>query len=319
MTPVYIIEYEGKDVTNDFSPLLESIIFREYLENKAAELELVFNNSAAYFLNDWYPAINDKLTAKLGYKEGTLINAGTFYVDDITLMGGRYGETASFRAISAYASTIYSDEQRKNREGAALQELVDEEASRLNYSAKGDLSGTWSGIQKGTGFQFLEQLARETGRVMKVEATDLIFFLLSSVKKGVVVGIIDKADVIDYSLTDKAAGRISKCTVKHWDKARKQLIKGVYDCGITGGGSRTIWEEVADASAAAERAKNYVENWNKQGVRFDITIPGNVDYRAGVRLTVTGFGRFDKTWYIAEAQHVMSKTGGYTTTITLQE
>jgi len=319
MTPIYIIVYEGKDVTADFSPLLESIIFREYLENKAAELELTFTNAEAYFLNDWYPATNDKLTAKMGYKEDKVINAGTFFVDDVTLSGGRSGEVASFRAISAYGSTIYSDEQRKNHEDKPVQELVTAEASRLGYTAKGDLNGTWSGIQKGTGLQFIEQIARETGRIVKVEGTDLIFYPLSAIKAGAVVGTISKADVIDYWITDKAAGRITKCTVKCWKKDTKQLITGSYDAEIKGGGSRTIWEDVDDQAAAKERAKSYVEDFNKEGVRFDITIPGNVNYRAGVRVTTIGFGRFSSTWYVAEAQHVMSKNGGYNTKLTLQQ
>ncbi len=319
MTPVYIIIYEGKDVTKDFSPYLESVIFREYLENKAAELELSFTNAEAYFLNDWYPSVNDQLQAKLGYKEGLLLNAGVFYVDDVTLSGGRGGDTASFRAISAYASTIYSDAQRKNREGKPLSELVQEEAGRLGYTAKGDLSGTWSGIQTGTGFQFLEQLARETGRILKIEGADLIFYKLADVKKGAIAGTIARADVIDYSLTDKAAGRISKCTVKCWKKEKKELVEGSFDAGIKGGGSRTIWDDVEDQAAANERAKNYVEDWNKEGVRFEITISGNVRYRAGVRVTIAEFGRFSKIWYVAEAQHEISKNNGYTTKLILQE
>ncbi len=319
MKPVFVITYEGKDVTADFSPMLEAIIFRDYLENKASELELVFDNSKNYFLNDWYPSINDTISAKLGYNESALLDAGTFFIDDLTLNGGRFGEIASFRAISALASTIYSSQQLKNHEEKQLSELLKEEARKLGYAAKGDLSGTWSGIQKGTGFAFIKQLARETGRIMKVEATDLVFFPISRVKSGAIVGTINKADVIDYSITDKAAGRIRRCTIKCWKKDKKTLVTGTYDSGILGGGSRLIWEDVQDATDAKNRAKNYVEDWNKSGIRFNITVPGNVDYRAGVRISADGFGRFSKTWYVAESQHCISRLQGYTTTITLQE
>ena len=318
MTPTYIIIYEGRDVSKDFAPYLESITFKEYLENKAAELELVFTNAEAYFLNDWYPTMDDKLTAKLGYKESQVINAGVFFVDDVTLSGGRSGDICSFRAISAYASTIYSSEIRKNQEGKAIKDLVESEASKLGYTVKGDLSGKWSGIQKGTGLKFLEQIARETGRIMKIEGTELIFYKRADIKNGSVVGTIKKADVIDYSVTDKAAGRISKCTVKCWKKDSKQLIEGTYDAKIKGGGSRTTWEDVDDQAAAIDRAKSYVEDWNKEGTRLEISIPGEVKYRAGVLVKTLGFGRFDKTWYVAEVQHSINKSSGYTTKITLQ-
>ena len=52
MTPIYEIIYEGRNVTKDFAPYLESISFKEYLENKAAELELTFTNAEQYFLNN---------------------------------------------------------------------------------------------------------------------------------------------------------------------------------------------------------------------------------------------------------------------------
>jgi hypothetical protein len=220
--------------------------------------------------------------------------------------------------MSAEASTIYSDVLRKNREGKTLSELIPEEAGRLGFTAKGNLDGNWSGIQKATGLKFLEQIARETGKIMKAEGKDLVFFPLAQIKASGVSGTIDRADVIDYSLTDKAAGRIRKCTVKCWKKADKLLVTGTYDTGIAGGGSRTEWEDVEDAAAAKERAKNFVEDWNKQGLRFQVTVPGSENYRAGIRISTTGFGIFSKTWYIAEAQHVISRSGGYTTTLTLQ-
>lgn len=318
MTPTYIIIYEGKDVSKDFAPFLESVTFKEYLENKAAELELVFTNAEAYFFSDWYPAIDDRLTAKLGYKEGQVINAGVFFVDDVTLSGSRSGDTCSFRAISALASTIYSSEMRQNREAKPLKALVESEAAKLGYKVKGDLTGNWSGIQKGTGLKFMEQIARETGRIMKVEGSDLIFYLRSEIKKGPVVGTVSRGEVIGYSITDKAAGRIGKCIVKCWKKTTKQLIEGTYDAKIKGGGSRTVWEDVDDTAAAIERAKNYVEEWNKDGMKLELNLTGDVKYRAGVQVKTIGFGRFDKTWYVSEVQHTISKSGGYVTKITLQ-
>jgi len=318
MTPIYEIIYEGRNVTKDFAPYLESVSFKEYLENKAAELELSFTNAEQYFLNDWYPGIDDKLTAKIGYKESSVINCGVFFVDDVTLSGGRSGDVCSFRALSARGSSIYSDEQRKNQEGKPIKELVETEAARLGYTVSGDLSGTWSGVQKGTGLKFIEQLARESGHIMKVEGTNLVFTKRSTVKTGPVVGTIKKEDIISYNITDKAAGRISKCTVKHWDKDKKKLIEGTYDAKIQGGGSRTIWESVSDQKAAEDRAKSYVEDWNKDGEKLEVTIPGEPRYRAGVRVTCSGFGRFSKTLYVAEANHNLSKSAGYTTKLTLQ-
>ncbi len=319
MKPYYSIIYEGKDVSRDFAPILESIHFTEHLENKAAELELVFINAAAYFFGDWYPSTDDNIKAKLGYENNPLIDCGSFFVDDVSLSGSRQGDVCSFRAMSARGSSIYSDQYRQNREGKAISEIVNEIAGRLGYSAKGDLSGNWSGIQTGTGLKFLEKLAKETGRMMKVEGSDLYFIKLGEVKSSPVVGTVNRADVGDYLLTDKATGRIGKCTVKCWDKDKKELIEGVYDANIDGGGSITLWADVEDQAAAEARAKHELEDRNKRGVQFELSVPGDVKYRAGVRVKTSGFGIFDKTWYVATAKHSINRTGGYTTRITVQE
>ena len=318
MTPTYSIIYEGKDVSKDFAPILETIVFKEYLENKAAELELSFENASTYFFNSWYPAVDDRLKVKIGYVDGQLINCGSFFIDDVDLNGSRRGDFCSMRAISARGSSINADAYRKNQEAKSINEIVQEIASELGYVAKGDLSGTWTGIQQGTGLQFLEQIARENGRFMKIEGTELYFIPRGDVRAGLVVGTISRNDVLTYGLTDKASGRITKCTIKCWKKEEKEMIAGSYDAGIDGGGSITLWVEVADQAEAVQRAKNEVENRNKDGVQFELTFSGNVKYRAGVRVKTTGFGKFDKTWYIAQAKHSVSKTGGYTTKITLQ-
>ena len=224
-----------------------------------------------------------------------------------------------FRAMSARGATIYSDQVKQNREGKPVKDIVIEVAGKLGYTVKGEVSGDWNGIQTGTGLQFLEQLSKETGHIMKVEGTDLVFYKLKDIKSSRAVGTVKRADVLDYMVTDKATGRISSCTVKCWKKETKQLITGTYDAKVSGGGSLTFWEEVDDPAAAIERAKNHVEDRQKNGVQFEVTIPGDVKYRAGVRVTTSGFGRFDRAWYVAEAQHSISKSGGYTTKITLQE
>jgi len=318
MTPTYQITYAGKDVSNDFAPLLESITYREYLENKASEVELSLDNSKGFFFNDWYPAIDDKISIKIGYKNQALMNCGEFFVDDITLSGSRRGDTCNIRAISAKPSTLFSPVQIKNEEDTPISDIVNRIASDLGFSVKGDTSGNWSGVQKGSGLSFLHQLARETGRILKIEGTDLVFFLLSKIKSGIIVNTIYKGNEIGYSITDNASGRLSKCTVKSWRPDKKLLVVGEYDAGIDGGGAITIWDDCEGISAANSRAKNYVEDKNKERTQFSITMPGDVLYRSGVGVKTSGFGMFSKTWYVSEVVHTISKSG-YFTELNLRE
>lgn len=317
--PVYKIIYEGRDVGKDFAPILIQVEFKEYLEGKAAEITLDFENKDGNFFHDWYPDPDDTIKVKMGLEGGDLIDCGLFYVDDVTLSGGRSGDKCSIKGMSAKGSSINSDVQKVNREGEQISTIVNKIAGDLGYSAKGDLSGTWTGVQQGTGLQFLQQLSKETGRIMKVEGTELVFFLLSKVQSGSVVATIEKGNEKDYSATDQAAGRIKKVTVKSWDPTKKQTVTSSHDTGKTGGGSKTVYTNAADTSAAKSRAEATATDANKQGVKFDLTLPGDVRLRVGVRIITKGWGRFDRTWYIAEATHTVSKSSGYLTKLTLQE
>lgn len=317
--PVYNIIYEGRDVGQDFAPILKQVEFKEYLEGKAAELTLDFENKEGNFFNDWYPAADDTIKVKMGLEDGDLIDCGLFYVDDVTLAGSRSGDTCSIKGMSAKGSSIHSDVQKVNRESEQISTIVNKIAGDLGYTAKGDLAGTWTGVQQGTGLQFLQQLAVETGRIMKVEGSELVFFLLSKVQSGAVVAIINKADVKDYNITDQAKGRVAKVTVKSWDASKKQMVEATHETGVKGGGSQTIHTNAADSSAATARAKAAAADTGKKGVTFEITVPGDVRLRVGVRITTKGWGRFDRTWYIAEATHTINKSGGYITKLTLQQ
>ena len=317
--PVYNIIYEGRDVGQDFAPILKQVEYKEYLENKAAEITLDFENKNGNFFNDWYPAADDTIKVKMGLEGGDLIDCGLFYVDDITLAGSRSGDTCSIKGMSAKGSSIHSDVQKINREAESISTIVNKIAGDLGYTAKGDLSGTWSGMQNGTGLQFLQQLAKETGRIMKVEGTELVFFLLSKVQSGSVVATIEKGNEKDYSVTDQAKGRVSKVTVKSWNPGTKQMVEATHNTGVAGGGSQTIYTNAADNGAAQSRAEATAADASKKGVTFELSVPGDVRLRVGVRITTKGWGRFDRTWYIAEATHTISKSSGYLTKLTLQE
>jgi len=319
MKPTYSIIYNGVNVTKDFTPILETIEFTEYLENKASEVSLTLSNAAGHFFEDWYPQIEDTIAVKLGYEEGMLMDCGEFSVDDITLNGSRSGDFFTVRALSASPESIHSEKAVQNYQGKTISYIVNKVAGELGYSVKGDLDGTWTGIQNGTGLQFLEQLSRQTGRIMKVEGETLIFFKLEKILTGPVVATIQKGDEMEYNITDKAAGRYTRCTVKWWDTKKKQLISGTYDAGISGGGTKVLWEEVESAQSAKERAKDWITDANKPGIQFTVTLPGDVGLCAGVVVKMSGFGRYDVQFYVAKARHSINRNRGYITELTLQK
>lgn len=317
LKPKTVITYEGKDVSGDFAPILCGVSFKDYLDGRAGEIEINLSNREGFFWGDWYPDIDDEIHILIGYEGGDMLDAGIFWVDEVSLSGGNSGDGCSIRALSLRSSGLNSATQKKNHAGRPVAEIVGEVADQLECNAKGDLSGTWSGIQNEAGLRFLGRVAHELGRIFKVEGTDLIFYAIE--KLGEIGQLeIKRADVISYDVKDVAAGRISKCTVKWWDRKTKKLISGSYDAGIKGGGEVVRWEEVKDNAEAKKKATDFIADRNKKGVEFSISMVGDVRLRAGVGVQMTGFGRFDGIYYISEATHSVTSSG-YTTDVTLQK
>lgn len=324
LRPKIVITYQDKNVSSDFAPILKSVSFRDHLEGRASEIDISLSNEKGFFFGDWYPEIEDKITLKLGYENADLIDCGTFWVDEIKLNGSNSGDECTIRALSIKSGALHTSVKKQNYRDKPIRELANTLAAELGLRATGDLDGTWSGIQNETDVKLLYRIARETGCILRVEGDLLVFYKLDKIQKqkqGPELQPaleIQRGNILDYDISDKAEGRISRCTVKWWDREAKKEITGSYDAKIKGGGNATIWEEIKTAAEAKDKAKDYITDHNKKGEEFSMNLMGDVRLRAGICVTPKGFGRFDKTYYIAEATHSISGSG-YTTSITLRK
>lgn len=321
--PKIVITYQDKNVTSDFAPILKSVSFRDYLEGRAAEVDLHFSNEKGFFLGDWYPEIDDQITLKIGYENMEFVDCGTFWVDEVKLTGSSSGDEVNVRALSLRSSLVYAPAKKQVVVRRTFKEIAGELMAETGLKAVGDLDGTWSGMQNESDIALLFRIAKETGKIFKVEGDELIFYKTEDIIKMVQVRPdylleIPRSNVLSYDISDKAAGRIGRCTCQWWDYNTKKNISGTYDAGIQGGGSAVIWEEVKDEAEAQKKAQDYITDRNKKGEEFTMQLMGDVRLRAGVCVKPKGFGRFDKVYYIAEATHSVSSSG-YTTSVTLRK
>lgn len=315
LKPKSVITYCGHDVSADFAPLLTSISYKDYLDGKASEIEIELTNANNNFMADWYPTTNDKISLLLGYEDGDMIDAGTFWVDEVSLSGGNSGDVCSIRALSLQASELYAGNERKNHQDKQISEIVGDIANKFGYRVYGDLSGTYNGTQELPPLQFLNKIAHDTGRILKIEDGTLIFMDRSELLRETNL-VINRSDVVSYDLKDKAKGRLSKCTVKYWDATRKKMITGSHSTGIVGGGEMVKWDEVKTSIEARKKAKDYVTDRGKESFELNLNVIGDTRLKAGVTVKLSGFGMFDNEYMIEEATH-QQQIGGYTTKIKL--
>lgn len=321
LKPKIMIRYQDKNVSSDFAPILKGVTFRDYLEGRASSIELQLSNEKGFFFGDWYPEIEDKITLRIGYEGLEMMDCGTFWVDEIKLSGNRSGDECTISAMSVKPGILHSPKKRQNHAGTPIRELVARVAAEAGLRVAGDLEGCWNGVQDSTDIELLFDIAKATGCILKLEGDLLVYCKLSAIQQQkndtVKVLEIPRGNVQSYEVSDRAAGRITRCTVKWRDVKNKKEYTGTYDAGIPGGGSVLIWEEVESDSAAEQKAKDYLTDRNKKGEEFSLRLMGDVRLRAGICVRPKGFGRFDKIYYIAEATHSVSSSG-YITNITLR-
>lgn len=312
--PHVIITYAKKDVSADFLPVLKNLVYTDKLSGTASELSIDVDNRKGYFFNDWYPAVGDEINVKIGYQGGAMLDTGVFYVDEASLSGGS-PDSCSIRGLSLQTSALCSAIDKKRQTGS-VSSIVSQVAKSIGMTSSGDLSGSWSGIQREPGLQFLCRMAKETGRICKVEGKEVIFYRIADLIQAAQM-TVKKEDVISYDIKDKAAGRYKKCTVSYYDPKQKKTITGSAVADVEGG-TLSIQEEVADNTAAAARAKEILTTKNKSGIEITISLMGDPRLQAGVSLALEGFGRFDTVYFIDEARHNVSSSG-YTTEVKLQK
>ena len=74
--------------------------------------------------------------------------------------------------------------------------------------------------------------------------------------------------------------------------------------------------KVSSQAEALELAKCQLRQRNKGETTAEFTLAGDVDYVAGITVTVYGYGEFDGKYIVEQAQH--SITGGYKVQIKLR-
>lgn len=316
LTPKVIITYQGKECTSDFAPILRSVSFKDTLDGRAGQAEIALSNANRSFLGEWYPEVDHTIRLAMGYAGGELIDGGEFWVDEVSLAGSSSGDDCTIRALSLKSANLNAPVSKKYHAARPLAEVIGSVASELGCTVEGELSGSWSGLQNEPPMPFLARVARETGRIFKVEGQKLIFYPIAQLAATSQL-VIQRADVRSYDIKDVAAGRIAKCTVKWWDATKKKEIAGSHTLQIAGGGQAVVWQEVKTSAEARQKAKDFLSERNKSGVEFSMELLGDVRLRAGVGVAVEGFGRFDATYFISEATHSFSNSG-YTTSIVLQ-
>jgi phage protein D len=123
---IFIIKYEGKDITRDISAHLIEVKYVDKTEGAADELTITLEDTEGLWKGEWFPDEGAKLQMQFG-RPGNLVDAGTFEIDEIEASGSP--ETITIRALATGTSSAMRTKKSKAFENQSLRKIADEIAA----------------------------------------------------------------------------------------------------------------------------------------------------------------------------------------------
>lgn len=321
---IAIINWNGKDITDEISAYLSSVTWISHEESSIDELSMVMENNEQKWTGDWLPTEGDVIELMIGY-QNKLINAGLFQVDEITANGPPH--VVEIKAISSFITNTLRTRNSKSFEAQTLKQLALYFCNQYGFKLIDDTSDLLSGItltrktqEQKTDLQFLSELAKEYGFLFSMKGNRMVFTSYYKLDNATAIMDISTHQVGNYTVTQKtydtySSGKIAKLDCKsggvyNWDAS------GVLNTNASD--SETFEGRVESVQQAQQKVKGGLWNKNKFKISGNLNdIPGDPSLIAGNNFNLKGLGKLSGKYHITTSTHKVS--GSYTTSLEIRK
>jgi phage protein D len=324
--PLYEVIWAEKNVTKDVSPYLIELRYTDNLHGKSDEIELVFEDRDSRWKSSWFPRTGDIIRVRIGLKDEVerWLNCGSFTIDEVEYHGPP--DVISVKGQSTYATAPLREHKTTAWENTTLKQICVVIAKRNGLKPflriKPDLKFKRVDQKDQSDLAFLKSLCEKYGYNVKVEDEKLIVCKPEELEKANAVAIIsrDSSDIISFRFSNKLHDTYKSCVVSYWDPKKKKMVTHVEKAKhkTASGNILKISERVENKEQAIARAKAELKNKNKWEWEGDLVLSGNPYLVAGANILLKGFGKFDGKYHIETANHILSKSLGYQTSIIIR-
>ncbi|BDV42446.1 hypothetical protein GURASL_13690 [Geotalea uraniireducens] len=316
--PVWIIEYEKKDISAAIAPYVLQVTYIDNLAGESDELEINLEDRDHRWKNAWEPEKGDRISLKIGYQGEKLVPCGEFQVDEIEYNGPP--DTVSIRCLAAGINQALRTRNSKAFEGMPLKKIAEQIAARHGLTLTGNVPEIR--IERVTQNQekdlsFLKRLAEAYGYVFSVRGTQLIWHELAQLDQAGAVATIQRLGLAgSYTLRTKTTHVYRGCQVSYHDPVKKKLITYTFPAaGITTGDVLKLTGRCENKAQAEAKAKAALRTANGRQAEGTLLLQGDQRLVAGVNVTLAGWGNMDGGYQVLKSRHVMERYSGYRTEI----
>lgn len=322
---------EGVDVSRDIAPFLTSFEYVDSPSGETDEIQIELDDRDGRFRGDWLPSRKAEIRAKIVVTDwkkeggGDSLDCGLFQIDEIEVSGPP--GTASIKGVSVPLTSNGRREQTtKAWEEITLKEMADAAAaaSNLKLAYETLINPLWKRIEQReeSPLAFLGRLAERAGLCVKAVNNKLAIF---DANANAVSASIDRngGGVLSWSFRTQSGDTYKSCEVSYRNASEKSFVKGLARGQLEDGGEdgpvlkfNTRVESQEEADRIAENA---LKQANRREVTGELSLLGDPSLLVGTKLSLSGFGAFDGTYHIARSTHSINSSGGYTTSVELDD
>lgn len=338
---VPVIKYNGKDISSDLSPFLESISYTDNLSGYADDISINLDDRRGLWEGDWFPDRGATLEVSLisrnwgSLLEGTReLKIGMFALDSIDgsspprvmeLKGTSVPENNNLRGV----------ERTKSWEKAEMKTIANDVAQgagmELVYDCSDNPSIDRAEQTEQSDLSFLLKLCEDQGMALKICNNQIVIFdetdyekkepKITIVRPGMAY-IVQKDMTYITNITGYRRHAVTRdiykaCHVQCNDTDSGSNIEATFmDPSKSEGKTLQVKEQIKSIAEAERLAKKKLREKNREEVTMTVDTMGNFALLASETVNVLGFGKFDGKYIIVTAKHEIGN--GYTTSIDLR-
>lgn len=345
--PVFQLTYEGVDVTESLAPWLIAIRFTDKRGDESDSLDIALRNDDLRWMAGWLPAPGDRVSLRLGYKDGVMLGPVSFELDEPQYRG--VPDTVTLKGLATPISANLRQKKTRAFEDTTLEAIAQQIASEHNLELVGAVPNVEierSTQKEQTDLAYLSTLAADYDLTFKIESGDrLVFYSISELEDAEPVVTLDRLQLKSYDIKRGAKETYKSCKVSYFDPKKGEYTEvridakgaavatrlegagdteeaegeeGATDAADTGSGDElVIRERFETLDQARAIAISRLKRANRGQIEARLQIEGEPRLTAGVNVTLTGFRKFSGKWQLESVTHNFQKNQGYTMTLEL--
>jgi phage protein D len=258
-SPYFKVFYEDVDVTNDLTESVLSIAYSDAVEGESDEIRIVLHDFHGKWKSQWRSNNGDKISVQIGYSQDSLLDCGSFEIDEIRYKG--QPDTVEISAIAIGVTNTLREFKSRTFENQTIRQIASAIASESGLNLVSyfpiiqaefvqtigqslaankllDLNILRAVQNRETDLQFLNRIANKFGISFSVRGENMYFFLIYDVDS-----VRATVDVVHYDIQDftaqGASGLEAAIQMKSYDlkDCAEKVVAGVdvqYQNPITG-------------------------------------------------------------------------------------